>query len=258
MLAKWRALASTRNVPELFDRILKDLNYKEHLDDDTEEGEDRWENVQELRRLADGIFHAHAGGIPRKRGAGLRPGHHHRRQRPHPADAARRQGTGVRRGLHRRSGRRHPAAQPLVRRARGNGGGTPPVLRGHHPRQGPAVPRPLPCAAAGAATPRRPSPPAFWRTSPESLVSGRGRTGTIPGTPAASRHRPGRCRRQSIPRRSSRRGSAPGCASSIPCGARASCSTASIQDGDEIVDVVFESVGIKRLSASLANLTIMK
>jgi DNA helicase-2/ATP-dependent DNA helicase PcrA len=31
-----------------------------------------------------------------------------------------------------------------------------------------------------------------------------------------------------------------------------------VQDGDEIVDVVFESVGIKRLSASLANLTIMK
>jgi DNA helicase-2/ATP-dependent DNA helicase PcrA len=30
-----------------------------------------------------------------------------------------------------------------------------------------------------------------------------------------------------------------------------------IQDEDEIVDVVFESVGIKRLSATLANLTIV-
>jgi DNA helicase-2/ATP-dependent DNA helicase PcrA len=30
-----------------------------------------------------------------------------------------------------------------------------------------------------------------------------------------------------------------------------------IQDNDEIVDVVFESVGIKRLSASLANLKII-
>jgi DNA helicase-2/ATP-dependent DNA helicase PcrA len=30
-----------------------------------------------------------------------------------------------------------------------------------------------------------------------------------------------------------------------------------LQDGDEIVDVVFESVGIKRLSASLANLKII-
>jgi DNA helicase-2/ATP-dependent DNA helicase PcrA len=31
-----------------------------------------------------------------------------------------------------------------------------------------------------------------------------------------------------------------------------------IQDEDEIVDVVFESVGIKRLAASLANLSIVK
>jgi DNA helicase-2/ATP-dependent DNA helicase PcrA len=31
-----------------------------------------------------------------------------------------------------------------------------------------------------------------------------------------------------------------------------------LQDNDEIVDVVFESVGIKRLAASLANLTIIK
>jgi DNA helicase-2/ATP-dependent DNA helicase PcrA len=31
-----------------------------------------------------------------------------------------------------------------------------------------------------------------------------------------------------------------------------------IQDDDEIVDVVFESVGIKRLAASLANLTIIR
>jgi DNA helicase-2/ATP-dependent DNA helicase PcrA len=30
-----------------------------------------------------------------------------------------------------------------------------------------------------------------------------------------------------------------------------------VQDDDEIVDVIFESVGIKRLSASLANLKIL-
>ena len=30
-----------------------------------------------------------------------------------------------------------------------------------------------------------------------------------------------------------------------------------VQDGDEIVDIVFESVGIKRVAASLANLTII-
>jgi DNA helicase II / ATP-dependent DNA helicase PcrA len=51
-LASWKAAAPTLTVPELFDRILKELNYKTYVDDESEEGEDRWENVQELRRLA--------------------------------------------------------------------------------------------------------------------------------------------------------------------------------------------------------------
>lgn len=50
-LANWRAGASTFTVSELFDRIVADINYKEYLDDGTEEGAERWENVQELRRL---------------------------------------------------------------------------------------------------------------------------------------------------------------------------------------------------------------
>ena len=53
MLATWRAIASTATIPELFDRILIDINYKAFItDDDSEESLDRWENVQELRRLA--------------------------------------------------------------------------------------------------------------------------------------------------------------------------------------------------------------
>jgi len=53
MLSSWIANASTDNVPELFDRILRDVNYKEYIvDDDSEESLDRWENVQELKRLA--------------------------------------------------------------------------------------------------------------------------------------------------------------------------------------------------------------
>ncbi|MCQ3938125.1 MAG: hypothetical protein DPW18_13910 [Chloroflexi bacterium] len=53
MFANWRALAQTATVPELFDRILKDVNYKEYIvEDDSEESLDRWENVQELKRLA--------------------------------------------------------------------------------------------------------------------------------------------------------------------------------------------------------------
>ena len=51
-LANWKAAAPSLTVPELFDRIIKDLNYKAYIDDESEEGEDRWENVQELKRLA--------------------------------------------------------------------------------------------------------------------------------------------------------------------------------------------------------------
>lgn len=51
-LANWTTAAPSLTVSELFDRIVVDLNYKTYIDDDSEEGEDRWENVQELRRLA--------------------------------------------------------------------------------------------------------------------------------------------------------------------------------------------------------------
>ena len=53
LLATWRVAAQTLNIPELFDRVVKDLNFKDYIDDQSEEGEDRWENVVELKRLAD-------------------------------------------------------------------------------------------------------------------------------------------------------------------------------------------------------------
>ena len=52
MLATWRAAAASLTTSELFDRVITDLNYKEYIDDQSEEGVDRWENVEELRRLA--------------------------------------------------------------------------------------------------------------------------------------------------------------------------------------------------------------
>ncbi len=52
LLAAWRQAASILTVSELFDRVLNDINYKEYINDQSEEGQDRWENVQELRRLA--------------------------------------------------------------------------------------------------------------------------------------------------------------------------------------------------------------
>ena len=50
-LSNWRAEAPRATVTELFDRIAEDIKYREYIDDGTEEGTERWENVQELRRL---------------------------------------------------------------------------------------------------------------------------------------------------------------------------------------------------------------
>jgi DNA helicase II / ATP-dependent DNA helicase PcrA len=51
-LANWKAASPVLTVSELFDRIVNDLNYKVYIDDESEEGEERWQNVQELRRVA--------------------------------------------------------------------------------------------------------------------------------------------------------------------------------------------------------------
>ncbi|KAF0109224.1 MAG: DNA helicase II / ATP-dependent DNA helicase PcrA [Anaerolineaceae bacterium] len=51
LLSNWRAEAARATVTELFDRIVASINYKEYIDDGTEEGAERWENVEELRRL---------------------------------------------------------------------------------------------------------------------------------------------------------------------------------------------------------------
>jgi len=51
LLDNWRAEARRATVAELFDSIISDISYKEYIDDGTEEGKERWDNVQELRRL---------------------------------------------------------------------------------------------------------------------------------------------------------------------------------------------------------------
>ena len=53
LIAGWQELvAAGAPLPVLFDRILADVGYQRYVDDQSEEGLDRWENVQELRRLA--------------------------------------------------------------------------------------------------------------------------------------------------------------------------------------------------------------
>ncbi|MCX6067486.1 MAG: UvrD-helicase domain-containing protein [Chloroflexi bacterium] len=53
LLSAWHSFAATATISELFDRIAQDIHYKDHLDDGTEEGKEHWENVVELHRLAD-------------------------------------------------------------------------------------------------------------------------------------------------------------------------------------------------------------
>ncbi len=53
-LARWVAYAEKLEPMELMDRIMADVNYHDYLmsEGTEEEGQDRWDNVQELRRLA--------------------------------------------------------------------------------------------------------------------------------------------------------------------------------------------------------------
>lgn len=52
LLSAWRAQLELLPPMQLLDRILHDIDYRAYIDDGSEEGEDRWENVMELRRLA--------------------------------------------------------------------------------------------------------------------------------------------------------------------------------------------------------------
>jgi len=52
ILLGWYESASTAPLPTLFDRVINDCNYQNYIDDGTDEGTDRWENIQELRKLA--------------------------------------------------------------------------------------------------------------------------------------------------------------------------------------------------------------
>ena len=52
MIGTWFEASASLTLPALFDRIISDTGYEPYIKDESEEGEERWENVQELRRLA--------------------------------------------------------------------------------------------------------------------------------------------------------------------------------------------------------------
>ena len=51
-LAAWHSLRDEASPIELMDQILKDIGYRSYIDDGSDDGTERWENVMELRRLA--------------------------------------------------------------------------------------------------------------------------------------------------------------------------------------------------------------
>jgi DNA helicase-2/ATP-dependent DNA helicase PcrA len=52
MLEGWIVARGSMTAAQLIDRVLQDTRYEDHLRDGTEEGEDRWANVLELRNVA--------------------------------------------------------------------------------------------------------------------------------------------------------------------------------------------------------------
>ncbi len=52
LLASWIGLKDSLPPLALMDRVLEDVDYQTYINDGSEEGRDRWDNVMELRRLA--------------------------------------------------------------------------------------------------------------------------------------------------------------------------------------------------------------
>jgi DNA helicase-2/ATP-dependent DNA helicase PcrA len=53
LLNRWRKHQSELPALALMDQIIENTGYRDYIDDGTDEGRDRWENIMELRRLAD-------------------------------------------------------------------------------------------------------------------------------------------------------------------------------------------------------------
>ena len=253
LLSNWRAEAPRLTVTELFDLITKDINYQAYIDDGTDEGAERWENVQELHRLtveyedrtltdflenvalisdqdtlvegknAPTLLTLHAAkGL--EFGAvfivglddGLLP-HSRSFDEPEAMEEERRL---FYVGITRAKDRLY-----LLRALRRGG-------RGY----------------AEETIPSR-----YLDDIPPGLLSGKARAGRSSRlqTPAWLRSDPASATLQEAHFRAGMRVQHPTWGEGIVLNSR-------LQDNDETLDVVFESVGIKRLAACLANLTIMK
>jgi DNA helicase-2/ATP-dependent DNA helicase PcrA len=254
LLSNWRAEAPRLTVTELFDRIANDINYQAYLDDGTEEGAERWENVQELRRLTVeyenrtltdflenvALISDQDTLIEGKNAPTLLTLH---------AAKGLEFGTvfivGLDDGIlpHSRSFD-EPEAMEEERRLFYVG-----ITRAEDRLY---LLRALRRGGRGYAEETIPS--RYLDDIPPELLSGKARAGRRSGylsTPAWLRSAPVSTTVEEPRYRAGMRVQHPTWGEGIVLNSR-------LQDNDETVDVVFESVGIKRLAASLANLTIMK
>jgi len=96
LLTNWRHAAQENTLSILFDRIIADTDYQSFIQDKSEEGLDRWENLLELRAV---VMEYETRGLQDFFGGdgfGGRPRYASRRTGcPHHADAARCQGARV-------------------------------------------------------------------------------------------------------------------------------------------------------------------
>jgi DNA helicase-2/ATP-dependent DNA helicase PcrA len=257
LLANWQAESSRATVTELFDRILNDINYQEYIDDGSEEGAERWENVQELRRLtveystrsltdflenvalisdqdtltegknAPTLLTLHAAkGLEFQvvfivgLDDGLIP-HSRSFDEPEAMEEERRL---FYVGITRAKDRLY-----LLRALRRGG-------RGY----------------AEETIPSR-----YLDDIPAELLSGKSRSGSRPFRSRAQAQTPAWLRSEPVDRSSREARFRAGIRVKHPTWGEGIVLDSRLQEDDETVDVVFESVGIKRLAASLANLTIL-
>jgi DNA helicase-2/ATP-dependent DNA helicase PcrA len=255
LLASWRAAAPSLTVAEMFDRIVADLNYKEYVDDDSEEGVDRWENVEELKRLA--LEYSTRGLDEFLENIAL----------VSDQDTISEGNVPTLLTLHAAKGLEFGAVFII-----GLDDGILPHSRSFDEPEGMEEERRLfyvgitrakdklylirAIQRGGRGAAEETYPSRFLDDVPADLLIGRSRTGrSIHGRPpetAWSLHsRPQSASIMEIKFRAGTHVRHQIWGEGIVLDSR-------IQDDDEIVDVVFESVGIKRLSASLANLSIVK
>ena len=156
LLADLRQKSRELQLPALLDHLLAHSGYAQELRDGTEEGEERWNNVLELRRVAEDFSEidpetalalflenvalvsgadtaqtGENGTLAEERAEeGRRDAHH----------TACGEGAGVPGGLPRRAGGGHPAALALAGEPARAGGGAAAGVRGHHAGDAPVVP----------------------------------------------------------------------------------------------------------------------